>query len=260
MMAARFALAGLVALSGAVAAKAQSPVDPEAFVGVWEVAANGKDLTCRLQLRGDAAGQGFGLGAPPACRRALPILAAVARWQPVPDGRLVLSGPDDKALLEFGPPDDKGARKGSAGDQDYTISPVVLRRKPEAKAKVAARAGAGTLPQAESVAPPPVKPAATAPEPQAIPGRYAVLRSQGRSGCIVTLETATAGTGRFVAGLAEGCQDKGMIIFSPVAWRYSSGQLVLTAAKGHEVTLVFTNEGFRKDPPSGAELRLTREP
>lgn len=240
-------------------ATAQSSMGTEAFLGVWEVAAVGK-LSCRLQLRGDEAGQGFGLGAPPACRRALPALAPVARWKPMPDGTLALSGTDDKPLVEFGAPDEKGVRKGSAGGQDYTMAPVALRKKAETKPKAGGTSGAAAPVQATAVAPPPVEPAAGAPEPQAMPGRYAVLRSQGRSGCTLTLGTAAAGADRFVAGLGKGCQDKGMMIFSPVAWRYAGGQLTLTAAKGHEVTLVFTREGFRKDPPSGAELRLTREP
>jgi hypothetical protein len=259
MKAGRSALAALAVILNTAAAGAQSPGEADAFVGVWEVAAVGKDLSCRLQLRGEEAGQGFGVGAPPACRRALPALAPVAHWKPTPDGKLILTGADDKTLVEFGAPDEKGARKGSAGGQDYTVGPVALRKKAEEKAKPGARPAAA-LTQANAVAPPPVEPAAGAPEPQAMPGRYAVLRSNGRSGCTLTLGTAAAGAGRFVAGLAEGCQDKGLVIFSPVSWRYSGGQLVLTAAKGHEVTLVFTSEGFRKDPPSGAELRLTREP
>jgi hypothetical protein len=250
----------LAVLLATTPAWAQSPPSVDALLGVWEVTAVGKGLSCRVQLRNDPSGDGYAAGAPPACRRALPALAALARWKPAADGTLVLAGSDGSALLGLGAPDGKGVRTGSAGGQDYAMAPVALRAKPEKKEKIGFRVGLQAAAPANVVAPPPVEPAGNAPDARSLPGTWAVMRLSGPSGCVVTLGTTATTSGRLAAGLAEGCQDKGMVIFSPVAWRYEAGRLTLTAAKGHEVTLVYTRDGFRKDPPSGAELRLTREP
>jgi len=82
-------------------------------------------------------------------------------------------------------------------------------------------------------------------------GRYAVLRDDKDTGCMLTL----SGGGR--AQLAPACRDNGIVVFDPMNWRSEAGKIVLTARKGHKIELVRSeNNVWRRDSAEGKGLGL----
>jgi hypothetical protein len=255
-------LGGLGLLAGQALAQATQPAPTavttgpppvEKLIGVWELSsANG--MTCRMQLRPDRLGDGYVVGTPPACKRAIPLLTALSRWSAGQD-ELILSATDGRDILRFGRPDRDGVRKAGVGGQDYALKPVNLR-----SAQTENGGSPAVRPAVIAVVRAPTEPAAGAPKGETVPGIYGAVRSSGPSGCRIRLLAAGPDALRRPASLEPGCADAGLIVFNPVAWRYEEGRLTLFAAKGHDVSLVFSADGsFRKDPPSGAELRLKAE-
>ena len=62
-------------------------------------------------------------------------------------------------------------------------------------------------------------------------GRYAVLRDDKDTNCMVTLHAGGK------AQLAPACRDNGIVVFDPMNWRSESGKIILTARKGHKIEL-----------------------
>lgn len=86
------------------------------------------------------------------------------------------------------------------------------------------------------------------------PGRYALLREEGKdSGCLVNLMQ----NGR--AQLGPGCRDQGLVIFDPVGWSAGRNSIVLRARKGHRVNFVYKPDGtWLRDPPDKRPLALRK--
>jgi len=77
-------------------------------------------------------------------------------------------------------------------------------------------------------------------------GRYAILREDKDTACMLTL----LGGGR--AQLAPACRDNGIVVFDPVRWSVDRGRLVLVARKGHKAHFEKDSAGFwRRDPAEG---------
>lgn len=80
-------------------------------------------------------------------------------------------------------------------------------------------------------------------------GRYAILRDDKDTGCMLTL------FGGARAQLAPACRDNGIVIFDPVRWSLEHGRLVLTARKGHKAHFERDDAGvWRRDPKEGKSL------
>jgi hypothetical protein len=86
-------------------------------------------------------------------------------------------------------------------------------------------------------------------------GRYAILRDDKDTGCMLTLDSRAAGPGGRKAQLAPACRDNGIVIFDPVGWTLDRGRLVLTARKGHKAHFERDAGGvWRRDPQEGKSL------
>ena len=82
-------------------------------------------------------------------------------------------------------------------------------------------------------------------------GRYAVLRDDKDTNCMVTLHAGGK------AQLAPACRDNGIVVFDPMNWRSEEGKIVLTARKGHKIELVRgENNVWRRDSAEGKGLGL----
>lgn len=80
-------------------------------------------------------------------------------------------------------------------------------------------------------------------------GRYAILRDDKDTGCMLTLHGGSR------AQLAPACRDNGLVIFDPVRWSIDRGRLVLTARKGHKAHFERDSDGiWRRDPNEGKPL------
>jgi hypothetical protein len=88
-------------------------------------------------------------------------------------------------------------------------------------------------------------------------GRYAILRDDKDSGCMLTLDSRARGPGGFKAQLAPACRDNGVVVFDPVGWTIEHNRLVLTARKGHKAHFERDSGGvWRRDPKEGKSLGL----
>ena len=91
-------------------------------------------------------------------------------------------------------------------------------------------------------------------------GRYAILRGNKDTGCMLTLEAGVRGPrGSNKAVLAPACRDSGLLIFDPVGWEVAQGRLVLMARKGHDTILDRQPDGtWLTDPKEGKPLTLRK--
>ena len=199
---------------------------------------------------------------PPACRHALPGLAAIGRWG-VPDAaHLTLDDPSGRALLTLAAADDGFASAGAEGT--YTMRPLPVASSDVAPSLV----GFETVTPALVAAVTPADDATPAAVPKTgsarrhseagstladLSGRYAVMRDKHDTGCMITLDK-TRGKGGDRAQLAPGCRDQGIVVFDPLAWQIVRGDLVLTARAGHKTKLESQGEGaWAKDPKEGGK-------
>ncbi|MDF2114077.1 AprI/Inh family metalloprotease inhibitor [Roseiarcaceae bacterium H3SJ34-1] len=228
--------------------------------GAWDMSLNDTNRKCRLYLRVDTEAAGHALGMPSGCRRALPILMDVTAWNMPDESRIELADKDGKAILSFAPANENAlAAKGPEGE---TYEMVNLN--PAYRTKVAqAQTSTQTLAQAQPRTPAATAATRPAAQPQQpalpparmsdIPGRYAVLRENGRdTGCMVTLMEQSRGRGQNRAQLAPACRDQGIVIFDPLGWSLERGQVVLTARKGHKLHL--------DHQPDGSWMKMDTKP
>jgi hypothetical protein len=86
-------------------------------------------------------------------------------------------------------------------------------------------------------------------------GRYAVLRDDKDTGCMLTL----SGGGR--AQLAPACRDNGIVVFDPVRWMADRAGLTLTARKGHAAHFEKDSAGiWRRDAKEAGKSALAFRP
>ena len=266
-------------LSGAVAqgrpARAEGLSVAQA-AGSWDLSFEKGNRRCRLMLRPEAGLVGSALALPAGCHRAFPVLSTVAGWTAGEKSHILLQARSGQTVLDFGPSGgpNVSAVVGEEGDI-YMLTPVdqdVQAALVEAASPVevpgsepAASPGAlgsgegGVLVDATTRAPivaaaPAVFPPATMAE---LVGNYAVVRQNRDTGCMVTLEAEGGGKAEQKARLAPACRDQGIVIFDPVGWQLSKGQLILTAKKGHKAVMARRAERtWATNPAKGAALVL----
>lgn len=223
------------------------------FAGVWELSLENSHRKCQISLSSDAGAFGRQVRFPTGCRRALPIVNVAAGWL-VEGGSLRLLDPDGRPVLVFAPgTGGEALRARSDAGEGYT-----LERKEDLRlARPAAPPAPSPAPGVPQ--PTPIDPSA-APPFSAVPGVYLLDRYTERDVCRIELGRVLLATaGRHEARILGGCRDAGLAAFDPVAWRYEGGRLILTARRGHEVTLVSEREGqWRRDPDVGATLILRK--
>lgn len=261
-----FAAALLVA--GAVAAGAAGAVDlTQALAGSWDLANPKSARTCRLTLGTDAAPGGRVVGAPPACRLAVPLLVQVSAWSVSADKTLSLVDSNGASVLDFKAAGQPGHFAATMGADSVTLAPAAGPKDADRTGSIAtalsgkapaagARVAAGATPAAAAA--PTDLPAL---RPEALIGLYGVAREKMKPICSIDLTNKpTRKAGTFAASLSGGCIDPGLKVFDPIAWRTEKGRLFLIARKGHEQGFVAGADGvFAKDPPSGAQLFLKKQ-
>jgi hypothetical protein len=271
--AARALLPGLVAaalVAGAAPALAQQPKKPEppalvkTLSGVWELVDQKSSKTCRMNLTTDVVAHGFLVGAPPACRMALPVINGVVSWSYNADGSLSLRDPGGVSVLDFqrDRPGPSFAAKSAQGE--LVLTPV--NAPPGAPPRPGSKAAAAPVPDrvgavSAALEHHPVVAELPLLQPATIVGLYGVSRERNRPICSIDLtERPSTRRNQFVAVLSGGCLDSGLKVFEPIGWRTERGRLLLVARKGHEQSFAPGKDGiFEKDPPSGAQLYLKKQ-
>lgn len=223
------------------------------LLGAWDLEQIGASRKCTITLGAEEAANGRQLRFPATCRRALPVLDSITSWNVAPDGSPRLNDAVGKAVIAFRKNGDAGLQGKGPDGKDYWLDPKSHPRAAPRPAVSRAEAAATAAQRATVVDP------ASAPAPESLPGRYAVMRQPNREACRIVLGPASAGAQpRAPASFEGNCQDTGLTIFDPVGWRYAAGRLALVARKGHSVELVFENGQWRKDPAVGAPLLLRK--
>jgi hypothetical protein len=256
------ALAGaavLAVLSGVAGRAATADAPPpsalvSALAGGWELADGKSGRKCRLTLSDTPVANGYGLGAPPACRTAVPLLVQAAAWAVTPEKRIEFLDASGKTLLAF----DRAAAPGTfAASQGgaFTLAAVGgTKEAPRAATVAAALDAKAAAPATPEAVLPPLN-------PDEVVGTWGMARERFKPLCSIDLLPAKGKkAGTFAAKLSGGCIDIGLKVFSPVAWRTDRGRLILIAAKGHEQSFAPGKDGvFGKDPPSGSELYMRKQ-
>jgi hypothetical protein len=241
-----FLITGFICLSAAAGAATDITV-VAGTSGAWDMSLNDTNRKCRLYLRVDTDAAGHALGMPAGCRRALPILMDVTTWNMPDESKIELADKDGKAVLSFEPANESAlAAKGPEGETYELVNLNPTYRTKVAQAQTLAQAQPRTPTAAPAVTrpAPPAQPAGPPARLSDIPGRYAVLRENGRdTGCMVTLMDQSRGRGQNRAQLAPACRDQGIVIFDPLGWALERNQLVLTARKGHKLHLDHQPDG-----------------
>lgn len=251
---AALALAALALQAGPVPAQDRlSPSSREVatMAGPWEAASESHPRKCRILLNGAREGEErLVVGMPPACRMALPGLVAVAQWALTADRKIKLLAADGREIATF-EGGSGGSFRSAIGDEGIVLNPIgaryAARERNQAVRTVVAPAQ-----------PPPPEDGRLAP----LTGRYVLAREAGGSAiCALTLSLdLTSKPDMRKAGLESTCDDRGLLIFDPVGWRYENERLFLVARKGHSIGFQSERDGvWRKEPAQGRPLQLRKE-
>ncbi|WP_336486470.1 AprI/Inh family metalloprotease inhibitor [Methylobacterium nigriterrae] len=273
----RFAAALLVACIVIGAARAQEPEPrapdppPDPFVpslpetlagvpGTWDLSRDGSTRRCVMTLTSESGEAGKRLRFPAGCRKALPIMNAIAGWLFV-DGAVRLVDRNVRPVLLFTRrPDQRSLLAQAESGEAYSLVPlqIAAMRPPEPTPEPAGAQAAREAPAAEPGAAQ-VRPAAPEPPyagPRPAPGVYALDRYREKDVCRLELTGEAAPAPVHVL---SGCRDSGLEVFDPVSWRFTSGRLTLSAKRGHTVSLVPTGDGgWRREPETGTTFVLRR--
>ena len=170
------------------------------MIGQWELSTAERSKTCAVTLKADAASQGLKLELEKECAEALPFTKDIASWS--------VKGLDIVRL------------------QDAKGQPVIDFTEVESGIFEGLRTGEGVyilqdLASARSLAR----------SMDQMIGDWAMVRSNNRVICGLTLTNTEAGPDNFAAFLKPRC-DPVVATFAPNAWRLERGELVLQSANG----------------------------
>lgn len=235
--------------------------------GTWDLSLDGTNRRCVLTLLRDRGPAGQKVNFPAGCRRALPLMGAVAGWL-YADEAVRLVDANIRPVFLFKRRPDRRSYVAMEKNETFSLVPLDI---------AGMRPPATESPQAE--APPPMPAQETSPEaaqdaaksepaalpaPQAAPGvqategapkpgTYALDRFRQQATC--RLDLAAGGAVK----LLPDCNDEGIEVFNPVRWRYANGRMTLVAKRGHSIALVDNGAGgWRRDPEVGTTLVLRR--
>jgi hypothetical protein len=196
---------GLVAV--AVLLVATAPARPQDatslkkdMIGQWELSTTERSKTCVVTLKADSSPQGFKLELEPGCATALPFTSDIKAWS--------IKGLDIVRL------------------QDAAGQPVIDFTEVESGIFEGLRTGEGiyilqNLAAARSLAK----------SMDQMIGDWAMVRSNGKPICGLTLTNTEAGKDNFQVFLKPRC-DPVVQSFAPTMWRLERGELLLFSDKG----------------------------
>lgn len=198
------------------------------MVGQWEFSTAGRDKTCVVTMKRDAARQGFKLDIEKGCAETLPFMANVASWS--------IKGLDIVRL------------------QDAEGQPVIDMTEVESGIFEGVRPGEGVylLQNLEAAR-------ALSKSTDQMIGDWAMVRGNGNTICRLTLTNTDAGDGNFEVYLKPRC-DASVAAFNPKLWRIERGQMLLLSAKGEIWRFeADDNAQWRRVPDSADPLIMTRQ-
>lgn len=231
--------------------------------GTWDLSRDGTNRRCVMTLLRDRGPAGQKVNFPAGCRRALPLMGAVAGWL-YADEAVRLVDANIRPVLLFKRRPDRRSYEATENGETYSLVPldIVAMHPPGTEPAQSEAVPPSPVPspapepaQPEVVPAPPVKFAATAPVegggPQ--PGTYLLDRFRQQGTCSLSLAEGGA------VKLLPGCQDEGIEVFNPVRWRFANGRMTIVAKRGHTVELVPNGDGgWRREPEVGTTLVLRR--
>jgi hypothetical protein len=218
-----------VAATGPAARAQDSRSLANDMIGQWELSTAGRDKTCVVTLKGDAAAQGMKLELDKGCGDALPFTRAIAAWS--------VKGLDIVRL------------------QDAKGQPVIDVTEVESGIFEGRREGEGIyLLQNLAAA------RALSKSTDQLIGDWALMRESGKTLCGLTLtNTETATPENFAVYLKPRC-DPAVAAFAPTLWRIERGELLLQSAKGDIWRFeADDNAQWRRVPDSADPLILMRQ-
>jgi Protease inhibitor Inh len=218
--------------------------------GIFDLKASKGSNSCRITLWPEGAKGKFPVSMPAGCNKAFPgLLAKVKNWTLGLDGAIGLA--DDKvvSLLEF--------REANGKLLSPEINTLTYELKPADAGWFKRQMGGSRTDMASATAKGP-----DAAEINRVAGTYAISRGKGITSECKIIFTAQSGLkpNQMKADLVDGCQDRGMQIFNPNAWRLETSRLVLFSRKGHETGFVRSAAGgWVKEKQSGDMLELVKQ-
>ena len=221
------ALTALLAFASQAAAQDSSTLKKD-MIGQWELATTERSKTCVVTLKGDTTPQGLKLELEPSCAAALPFTKEITAWN--------IKGLDIVRL------------------QDAAGQPVIDFTEVESGIFEGLRTGEGVyilqnLAAARSLAK----------SMDQMIGDWAMVRSNGRPICGLTLTNTEASADNFQVFLKPKC-DPTIEAFRPTMWRLERGEILLMSANGE--TWHFQaddNAQWRLVPDSTDPLILMRQ-
>jgi hypothetical protein len=198
------------------------------MIGQWELSTTERSKTCVVTLKGDFTAQGLKLELEPGCAKALPFTKGITAW--------TIKGLDIVRL------------------QDATGQPVIDFTEVESGIFEGMRQGEGiyilqNLAAARSLAK----------SMDQMIGDWAMVRSNGRPICGLTLTNTEASADNFQVFLKPKC-DPAVEAFRPTMWRLERGELLLMSENGE--TWHFQaddNAQWRLVPDSADALIMLRQ-
>ena len=201
----------------------------KSMIGQWELSTTERSKTCVVTLKNDSTPQGLKLELEPGCPAALPFTKAITAWN--------IKGLDIVRL------------------QDAAGEPVIDFTEVESGIFEGLRQGEGiyilqNLAAARSLAK----------SMDQMIGDWAMVRSNGRTICGLTLTNTDAGQDNFQVFLKPRC-DPAVEAFRPTMWRLERGELLLMSADNGEAWhfQADDNAQWRLVPDSADPLIMLRQ-
>ncbi|MEA2868634.1 MAG: hypothetical protein QOE39_3349 [Bradyrhizobium sp.] len=199
------------------------------MIGQWELSTTERSKTCVVTLKSDSTPQGLKLELEPGCAAALPFTKDITAWN--------IKGLGDIVRL-----------------QDAAGQPVIDFTEVETGIFEGLRTGEGiyilqNLAAARSLAK----------SMDQMIGDWAMVRSNGRSICGLTLTNTEATPDNFQVFLKPKC-DPAITAFAPTQWRLEHGQMLLMSASGEVWQFeADDNAQWRRVPDSADPLIMLRQ-
>jgi hypothetical protein len=187
----------------------------------------GGGKTCRVTLTSQETIGGYVVEFVPNCVKTFPVMDEVAAWRLDEGAAIVFADATRQTVLRFYTPD----------------ATYVAEQERDGIASIEKLGGANTegLTATNQV------------------GLWNMMREAGEVVCQLELTAKPAGPERFAADLRAGCADKSIAGFAPSVWSVKADQLTLYGGTGYALTFIYDLDGnWRKDPPSGRELVLSK--